>query len=138
MVRNQGGFTYLGVLLAIAILGIGLTAASEVWVTTARRQRMEQLEWVGQQYVRAIGSYYEASPRVKAYPRALQDLIEDRRFVFVRRHLRQEYINPFPGAADWESLRAGDGGIRGLRVRIPGSEGAAMEVREFVYLPATR
>jgi type II secretory pathway pseudopilin PulG len=71
--RKQSGFTRLGVLLAIALIGIGLTAASEVWSTTAKRQRMEQLEWVGQQYVQAIGSYYEASPRGKAYPRSLED-----------------------------------------------------------------
>ena len=41
--RGERGFTYLGVLFAIAVLGLGLSAASEVWVTTAKRQRMEQL-----------------------------------------------------------------------------------------------
>lgn len=59
--RRQVGFTYLGVLLAVALLGIGLTAASEVWSTVARRQRMRQLEWVGQQYAQAIGNCYESS-----------------------------------------------------------------------------
>lgn len=136
--RSQSGFTYLGVLLAIAILGIGLTAASEVWVTTARRQRMEQLEWAAQQYVQAIGSYYEASPSVKAYPRTLHDLTEDKRFVFVRRHLRQEYVNPFAGATGWESVSTVDGGIRGLRAQVPGAGGTEKEIREFVYRPATR
>jgi hypothetical protein len=35
--------------------------------------------WFGPaQYIQAIGSYYEGSPgSVKAYPKALQDLVED-------------------------------------------------------------
>ena len=137
--HRQRGFTYLGVLLAIAILGIGLSAASEVWVTVAKRQRMEQLEWVGQQYVQAIGSYYEASPgRVKGYPRTLHDLAEDRRFAFVWRHLRQVYVNPFTGAADWEVIAAADGGIRGLRVSSVNTGAAGSRAREYVYAPATR
>ena len=135
---RQSGFTYLGVLLAIALLGIGLTAASEVWVTIAKRQRLEQLDWVGQQFVQAIGSYYEASPgRVKAYPPTLQDLLEDRRFAFVRRHLRQVYVNPFSAAADWDVVRAPDGGIRGLRVDLARVD-AATSSREFVYVPVSR
>jgi type II secretory pathway pseudopilin PulG len=68
--QEQRGFTYLGVLLAIALLGIGLVAAAEVWTTTAKRQRIEQLDWVGQQYVQAIGGYYESSPgRAKVFPK---------------------------------------------------------------------
>jgi type II secretory pathway pseudopilin PulG len=68
--QRQHGFTYLGVLLAIALLSVGLTAASEVWVTVARRQRLEQLNWAGQQFAQAIGSYYESSPGgAKAYPK---------------------------------------------------------------------
>jgi type II secretory pathway pseudopilin PulG len=137
--RADRGFTYLGVLLAIALLGIGMAAASEVWVTTARRQRMEQLEWVGQQYVQAIGSYYEASPgRAKVYPKSMQDLLEDRRYPFVRRHLRQVYVNPFSEAADWGLLRTPDGGIRGVSIRLPGASGDEPRVTEFGYVPASR
>lgn len=137
--RGQRGFTYLGILLAIGMLGIGLAAASEVWVTVARRQRMEQLEWVGQQYVQAIGSYYEASPGlVKTYPRTLQDLLEDKRFVFVRRHLRQPYPNPLTGLADWELVSAPDGGIRGLRVSATYSGSTELRLRQHVYVPVNR
>jgi type II secretory pathway pseudopilin PulG len=137
--RRQGGFTYLGVLLAIALLGIGLAAASEVWSTTARRQRMAQLDWVGQQYVQAIGSYYESTPgRVKAYPRDLKDLVEDRRFAFVRRHLRQVYVNPLSGVADWQLINTADGGIRGVRVAMIDAGNAASGSREFAYVPGVR
>ena len=114
--RRQNGFTYLGLLLAIALIGIGLAAASEVWSTVARRQRLVQLNWVGQQYVQAIGSYYEASPgSQKAYPHSMDDLLEDQRFGFVRRHLRQVYSDPLTGIADWQLISAPGGGFMGVQ-----------------------
>jgi type II secretory pathway pseudopilin PulG len=135
--RKQSGFTYLGVLFAIALLGIGLVGVSEVWVTNARRQRMEQLEWVGQQYVRAIGSYYESTPgAAKAFPKSLQDLLEDKRFVTVRRHLRRVYPNPFTGQADWQLEPAPGGGISGISVAVPGLETGG--TKAFRYVPQAR
>lgn len=131
---RQTGFTYLGVLLTIALLGIGLAAASEVWTTVAQRQRLEQLEWVGQQYAQAIGSYYESTPGlVKAYPARLEDLLEDRRFPFVRRHLRQLYANPLTGRHDWEVVVSSTGGARGVRAPAASVAGTRLEGREFVY-----
>lgn len=133
--QRERGFTYLGLLLAIALLGIGLSAASEVWVTTAKRQKLQHLEFVGQQYVRAIAGYYEGSPGgVKKFPRRLEDLVEDRRHAFMRRHLRQLYASPLSGKADWILLAAPDGGIRGVRARV-GSGAGIEEAREFAYLP---
>lgn len=136
-VRRQTGFTYLGVLVALALLGLGLSAASEVWVTTAERQRMEQLEWVGAQYVQAIGSYYEASPgRVKVFPQTLNDLLEDKRFAFTRRHLRQLYVDPFSGRSDWQLVRAPGGGIRGVATQAATPNRAGLDSLSFEYVPA--
>jgi type II secretory pathway pseudopilin PulG len=136
--HRAAGFTYLGVLLAIALIGVGLTAASELWSTAAKRQRLEQLDWIGQQYVAAIGSYYQSSPRgVKEFPKSLDELVLDRRVPFVRRHLRQLYPNPFTGQLDWEPIEARGLGIRGVRARGTGA-GDNLKVvgdREYVYLP---
>ena len=130
----QGGFTYLWVLAAIAVLGIGLLAVSEVWVTSARRQKLVELEWIGGQFTRAIGSYYQSTPGVaKVYPLTLLDLIEDRRYVTVRRHLRAVYANPFTGKPDWELVVVGDGRVRGVRVTLPSEDGVS--VKEFAYQP---
>lgn len=128
----------MGVLLAVAVIGIGLTVASEVWTTVARRHRLEQLEFVGQQFTQAIGSYYESTPGpIKKYPNSLQDLLEDRRNAFVRRHLRQVYVNPFSGVADWEPISASSGGLVGVRSRVLQADGQHTEMREFVYRPAS-
>jgi type II secretory pathway pseudopilin PulG len=129
--RSQG-FTYLGVLIALAAIGLSLGAAAEVWSTTARRQRLAQLEFVGGQFVQAIGSYYESSPDgLPRYPPNLEELLADRRFPGVRRHLRRIYLNPFTGSADWELLPARSGGVRGVAITVP----STMQRVEFTYTP---
>lgn len=136
--RGDRGFTYVGVLIGIALIGLFLTAASEVWTKTAERQRRVELEWIGQQYVHAIGTYYEASPGLaKAYPKTIEDLLEDRRAPFIRRHLRQAYPNPLSGAVDWELLPAATGGFRGVRPRAtPVGDGPPNPSQiEFNYEP---
>jgi type II secretory pathway pseudopilin PulG len=132
---GERGFTYLWVLAAIAVLSVGLLAVSEVWVTSARRQRLAELDWIGAQYTKAIGSYYQSTPgAVKAYPSTLQELIEDRRYLTMRRHLRVIYPNPFTAKTDWEFVRSSDGRIRGVRAKVPGDDGTA--IREYVYWPS--
>jgi type II secretory pathway pseudopilin PulG len=134
----QRGFTYLGLLLAIAVLGLALVAASEVWVTTAKRQRLVELEWVGSQYVQAIGSYYESSPGgAKRFPKSIDDLLEDRRVPYARRHLRQAYVNPLTGKNDWELIVAPGGGFVGVRAResTNSEQGEVAAAREFLYVP---
>jgi type II secretory pathway pseudopilin PulG len=133
--RSQDGFTYLVVLVAIALMSVGLVAASEVWVTTANRERSEQLEWIGAQYVQAIGSYYESSPgSVKSFPKDLSALLEDRRFLTTKRHLRQLYPNPFSGERDWDLLHHPSGGVVGIRAQFRSIAGHTA-LREFRYQP---
>jgi type II secretory pathway pseudopilin PulG len=132
---RRRGFTYLWVVMAVAVLATGLLAVSEVWVTTARREKLAELDWMGAQFTQAIGSYYQAAPTAKkAYPPTLEELLEDHRYVTVRRHLREIYRNPFTGAADWELVTAPGGGILGVRAAVPGAPADAP--REFTYQPA--
>ena len=123
-------------LFAVAILGIGLLAVSEVWVTTAARHKRAQFDWVGAQYRQAIGSYYEASRGgAKEFPTKLEDLLNDPRYPTARRHLRAMYANPFSGRSDWELVRSGDGRVRGVRGVAPtGTEATTVE---FVYVSAS-
>ena len=40
---SQDGFTYLGVLFLIVVIGMGLASAGELWATASRRDREHQL-----------------------------------------------------------------------------------------------
>lgn len=114
-------------------MSIGLLAATEVWVTTAKRQKLQELDWIGEQFVEAIGSYYESSPGSrKVYPNALTDLLEDRRFLSMRRHLRTVYRNPFTLKSEWHAIPSPQGGIVGIAVQVGGDQ---MIKREYVYVP---
>ena len=102
------GFTYIGVLLLVALAGIALAGAGELWSTAAKREREAQLLFVGGEIRRAIGSYYESSPGAKQFPQRLDDLLEDNRVPIVRRHLRRIYPDPMTDKADWELVKYGD------------------------------
>lgn len=106
--RAEAAFTYVGVLLAVALAGAALAAAGVVWSSAAQREREAELLFVGDQYRRAIGSYVDASPGPKEYPRSLDELLEDRRLPVVRRHLRQPFRDPMTRDIDWGLVRAGE------------------------------
>jgi type II secretory pathway pseudopilin PulG len=114
-VKRQAGFTYLTALFAVAILGGGLALLGEMWETAAKREKEAELLFVGEQYRRAIGLYYEATPgKVKRYPRTLEDLIKDPRHVRTERYLRKLYPDPITGKNEWGLQKAPDGGIQGV------------------------
>lgn len=117
-VDAQRGFTYLALLVAVALLGIGLAAGSELWSQTRQREREQELLYIGAQFRRAIGLYYERTPgAIKRYPEKLQDLIEDKRYLVKQRYLRKIYADPITGKSDWGVVEAPGGGIMGVYSR---------------------
>ena len=105
---EQKGFTFIGILLLVAIAGVALAAAGELWSTASKREKEAQLLFVGDEFRRAIGSYYESSPGAKQFPQQLEDLLEDHRFPLVRRHLRKVYLDPITGTTKWGLVKQGD------------------------------
>lgn len=106
----QRGFTYLGLLFAIAFLGLAFAGAGEIWQRTAQRDREEQLLFVGREFGRALAAYRAATPpdRPPELPHALEELLEDRRQGHqMRRHLRRIYADPLSGSGEWGLVRAG-------------------------------
>jgi type II secretory pathway pseudopilin PulG len=91
----QSGFTYLFVLMLIALIGMGLAAAGSLWRTDAQRAREVELLFIGSQYRQAIRSYYELDPAQPRLPQSIDDLLEDRRRPEIVRHLRRAYRDPF-------------------------------------------
>ncbi len=111
---SQGGFTYLGVLFLIVLMGSALATAGEVWSTIGQRQRERELLWVGTQYAQALRSYYRSSPGLAQYPVELADLLEDKRFPAPQRHLRRLYPDPLTNSLDWGLVHSVDGRITGV------------------------
>jgi type II secretory pathway pseudopilin PulG len=107
----QAGFTYLGILAAIILMGLLLTAAARVWTLTEQRERETQLLFVGDSIRMAISAYYAHGHR---YPLALQDLLEDKRSPVPVRYLRRLYLDPMTNSADWKLVLAPEGGIKGV------------------------
>jgi type II secretory pathway pseudopilin PulG len=112
---KERGFTYLGLLFLIAIMGVLAAVAGALWSIDQRRQKEKELLFVGNQFRKAIAGYYERSPgSVKQYPRVLEDLLTDNRFVVPMRHLRKVYRDPISLTQDWGIVRGPDGGISGV------------------------
>ena len=88
--RAQSGLAYLGVLMLAAAIAAGLAATARPWSMQQQRAREAELLFIGQQFQRAIASYYRAglSP---AFPRSLDALLKDSRVPFMLRHLRRLY-----------------------------------------------
>jgi type II secretory pathway pseudopilin PulG len=110
--RGARGFTYLGLLVLVLLIGLALATAGEVAATTAQREREAQLLWVGHQYRAAIGRYWRQR---RAYPQTLEVLLgsapDDPLQV---RYLRRLYPDPMTNAVDWLLVPAPSGGIMGV------------------------
>ena len=145
------GFTYLGLLFAVTLLGFALATAGTLWSVAARRDREARLLWVGAQYQRAIASYYRSGPAgARQLPPSLEDLLEDHRGPTLQRHLRRLYPDPMTNRNDWTIERSAEGRITGVRSSAQGKpmmqagfapESSALEGAEcycdwsFVFVP---
>jgi type II secretory pathway pseudopilin PulG len=100
--HRLSGFSYLGLLMVITIAGIGMAGVGIVWHHDAEREREKELLFIGDEFRKAIGSYYESSPSdTKQYPTILEELIIDKRFPATKRHLRKLYADPFTQNKPW-------------------------------------
>ena len=125
----QRGFTYLGVLVIVALMGFGLAAFGELYSHAAQREKERELLFVGEQFRNAIASYYNKSPGAKVYPRKLEDLLEDKRFPMPQHHLRRVYRDPMTESIDWGVVETPDkAGIMGVHSR---SEEAPIKTGNF-------
>lgn len=116
--RCSKGFTYLGILIAMALFGVALAATGEVWRTASQREREQELLFIGHEFRNAFTSYYSGTPAGKPrYPRVLEDLVEDHRFAVPRRHLRRIYADPMTGKAEWGLIEIPGVGITGVHSR---------------------
>lgn len=93
LVARQSGFTYVMILLIIAVLIICTTVTNRVTSRIVQKDREMELVQRGYYFYRAIKSYYNSSA-LKKYPGSLDELVSDTRFPF-KVHIRKIYSDPF-------------------------------------------
>lgn len=112
--QGQKGFTYIGILIAVAFFGLASVGSARLLAATERVEREAELLFIGHQFRQAIKSYVQTGPRAGQYPATLEDLLLDRRYPTTRRHLRRLFVDPITGKADWGLVLAPEGGIMGV------------------------
>ena len=106
---RQQGITYVALMFFVVIVTLGLTGVSAVWGTAMQREREAELLFIGEQYRRAIESYFRQSPKGSSLPASLDDLVLDTRYPTIKRHLRRRYRDPITGSSEWGLVKIGDG-----------------------------
>jgi type II secretory pathway pseudopilin PulG len=113
--RRASGFTYMGLLILVSIMGIVLAAAGEVWHTAQKREKEQELLFVGNQFRLALSRYYKHTPgKAMRYPSRLEELLQDPRYPGIQRYLRKIYLDPMTRGVEWGLITGPNGEIFGV------------------------
>jgi type II secretory pathway pseudopilin PulG len=112
---TSAGFTYIALLIVIAVMGVVLTSVEEVWYMAVKREKEQELLFVGSQFRHAIGQYARhAQIGSVRFPMKLEDLLQDPRTPNMQRYLRKIYNDPITGSSTWGLLKGPSGEIFGV------------------------
>lgn len=116
ILRKQHGYALMAALVMVVVMGLGVGIAASSWRTKVRRSHEQELLWRGDQYRKAIASYYRMvhGGARGSYPRNLESLKNDPRVLHRLRHIRRLYKDPLTGE-DFILIKDGSGGIIGVR-----------------------
>lgn len=115
MRAGERGFTFVWVLMALAVFSLGLALIGPRWSDDARRDRERELLRVGNLYAQAIAAFHAATPgSIKNYPPKLENLVIDDRMLSTVRYLRKLYPDPIDPSRPWGIVLGPDGTVRGL------------------------
>lgn len=107
---RQAGFTYLGLIIFVFIIGLVGAATLKIGSLLQRAAAEEDLLDIGAAFSAALDSYAAATPRgASPYPPSLKELLKDPRVPGVRRHLRKIFVDPLTGKAEWGLVFLGEG-----------------------------
>ncbi|MGJ9420315.1 type II secretion system protein [Massilia sp. CMS3.1] len=109
--RRQAGFTYIGLIVFVTIIGLVGAATLKVGALLQRAEAENELLAIGAEFSAALASYAQATPAGQPQqPTSLEALLRDPRFPTPRRHLRRIFVDPITGRAEWGLVRATEGG----------------------------
>ncbi|WP_075795328.1 type II secretion system protein [Massilia putida] len=130
--RREGGFTYLGLIILVTVIGLVGAATLKVDALLRRAQAEKDLLETGAAFSEALRTYAEATPKGQpSQPPSLQELLKDPRFPGVRRHLRKIFIDPLTGKAEWGIVWANPGDRRGVLAVYSLSKAKPLKVANF-------
>src|SRR6202789_665920 len=98
---GEAGSMLLGLVVAVFLILLVLGIAAPKVAQELRRERDVEAMHRGNQYVRAIQLYYR---KVGTYPGSLEQLEKTNNVRF----LRQQYVDPLTGKADWKLIKVGE------------------------------
>ena len=99
--EREQGFLLLGLIVTIFIILLALSVAAPKLARELRREREVETVHRGNQYVRAIQLYYR---KFGHYPGSMEQLDKTNMIRF----LRQDYVDPMTGKADWRIIKVGE------------------------------
>ena len=98
---GEQGFMLVGLIVAIFLILLALSVAAPTVAKQLRREREVEAVHRGNQYVRAIRQYYLKTGH---YPGSMEQLEKTSNI----RYLRQRYVDPMTGKADWKLIHVGE------------------------------
>jgi type II secretory pathway pseudopilin PulG len=111
--NKQCGFTYIGVLVIMAVMLTAMGAATEVWHVVMQQEKEQELIFVGHQFRAAIAKYYAQSG--SKFPPTLEALVESNDASGKKVHyLRKIYVDPVTGSDQWGLVLANGAGLAGV------------------------
>jgi type II secretory pathway pseudopilin PulG len=99
--QGEQGFMLVGLIVAIFFILLALSVAAPKMAKELRREQEVEAVHRGNQYVRAIRLYYRKNG---TYPGSIEQLEKTNNIRF----LRQQYVDPLTGKADWKLIHVGE------------------------------
>ena len=98
--EREEGFLLIAMIVAIFLILLALSVAAPRMAMELKREKELETAHRANQYVRGIRMYYK---KFQSYPGSMETLKKSNNIRF----LRQEYLDPLTGKADWKVIHVG-------------------------------